>query len=813
MASLIPGFEYDIFISYRQKDNKGDKWVSEFVDALKTELESTFKEEISVYFDINPHNGLLETHDVDASLKDKLKCLIFIPVISRTYCDPKSFAWEHEFKAFVKLASQDQFGLKVKLPNGNVASRVLPVRIHDLDNDDIQLCESVLGGVLRSIDFIYRLSGVNRPLRSHEDLPQDNLNKTLYRDQINKIANAIEEIIHSLKKVSATQVEEKIEQQGTLAEDNKDYERKRPKSNATNNQKLKKWLIISLVMILCIVGAFVIFKIVEGSKKANDITKLEKSIAVLPFVNDSPDQENTYFINGIMDEILYNLQKIRNFRVLSRTSTAQYRGTSMPPIPKIAKDLGVNYIVEGSGQRYGNKIRIRVELIAGNNENHLWGESFEQEIKATSDIFRIQSKIAEAIATELKATIVPEEKQLIERKPTASLTAYDYFKRGREEHWNYLLGGENNMLENAKNHYLEALKYDSTFARAYTGMAQVYWDKHYWKTLFSKDFLDSVLILANKALSFDNQLSEAYVFRGQYYLQKRKSDEAIKEFDKALQLNPNDWMAFKGRGDLYHRNNDFVESIKNYNKAISLHPDTELPILLSSLSLVYTLAGFRDQAVHYIKEKIKLDKDSLIFYSSLGFIEETNGNYENALHLYKRCYTLDNGNTDVLWRIGNIYVFLEKYHEALNWFKQFIEHSEHQGSSGYISIIGYNRIGLAYWKSGYKVEAKYYFDKFIDNITKVDEMGRAIQDPFADAYDIAGAYAFLGEKEKAYEKLRIASNSQRENLYGSHYVKNDATFESFRDDPIFQQYVRDVESKYLAEHERVRKWLEEQGML
>jgi hypothetical protein len=166
MASLIPGYEYDIFISYRQKDNRGERWVSEFVESLKTELESTFKEEISVYFDINPHDGLLETHDVDASLKDKLKCLVFIPIISRTYCDPKSFAWEHEFKAFVEQASQDQFGLKVKLPNSNVASRVLPVRIYDLNTTDIKLCESLLGGVLRSVDFIYKSAGVNRPLRS-----------------------------------------------------------------------------------------------------------------------------------------------------------------------------------------------------------------------------------------------------------------------------------------------------------------------------------------------------------------------------------------------------------------------------------------------------------------------------------------------------------------------------------------------------------------------------------------------------------------------------------------------------------------------
>ena len=199
MSSIIEGYSYDIFISYRQKDNKYDGWVTEFVDNLKKELEATFKEEVSVYFDINPRDGLLETHDVDASLKEKLKCLVFIPVISRTYCDPKSFAWAHELTAFVELASIDKFGLKVILHNGNVASRVLPVRIHDIDNNDLRLCEELLSGVLRSVDFIYKSPGVNRPLRSGEDHPHDNLNKLYYRDQINKIANAIDEIINSLK--------------------------------------------------------------------------------------------------------------------------------------------------------------------------------------------------------------------------------------------------------------------------------------------------------------------------------------------------------------------------------------------------------------------------------------------------------------------------------------------------------------------------------------------------------------------------------------------------------------------------------------
>jgi len=269
MASLLPGYEYDIFISYRQKDNKYDGWVTDFVDNLKRELEATFKEEISVYFDINPHDGLLETHDVDASLKEKLKCLVFIPIISRTYCDPRSFAWEHEFKAFIDQTSSDKMGLKVKLPNGNVGSRVLPVRIYDLDAADIKLCESVLGGVIRGVDFVYKEPGVNRPLTADDD-EKKNLNNTKYRNQINKTANAIKEIISGLRSEPAEAIKERIIAVKPAGEKEYGKEISKPVYESFLSKIPGKNLLSALFLVLAAIGVFGVYKMInkaDGKKR------------------------------------------------------------------------------------------------------------------------------------------------------------------------------------------------------------------------------------------------------------------------------------------------------------------------------------------------------------------------------------------------------------------------------------------------------------------------------------------------------------------------------------------------------------------
>src|SRR5688572_8534412 len=248
MPSLLPGFEYDIFISYRQNDNKYDGWVTEFVNNLNKELEATLKDKVTVYFDSNPHDGLLETHSVSHSLEEKLKCLIFIPILSKTYCDQKSFAWNNEFLAFVEKAKQDQFGLNIKLYSGNVSSRVLPVRIHDLDPEDVKLAESVIG-FIRSVDFIYHSPGVNRSLRPWDDDVIKNTRQPFYRDQINKVANAIDELIRGMKNGSKSNTFEKIvvsEPHSAPVEETTIQNKKAP---GVTVSRTPVWITVALVLI------------------------------------------------------------------------------------------------------------------------------------------------------------------------------------------------------------------------------------------------------------------------------------------------------------------------------------------------------------------------------------------------------------------------------------------------------------------------------------------------------------------------------------------------------------------------------------
>ena len=582
MTSIKEGYSYDIFISYRQKDNKYEGWVTEFVESLKKELEASFKEEVSIYFDINPHDGLLETHDVDASLKEKLNCLVFIPILSRTYCDTKSFAWVNEFSAFVSRASEEKSGLKVKLADGNIASRVLPVRIHDLDADDISLCESVLGGVLRGIEFIYREPGVNRPLTPDDD-PKTNLNKTRFRNQINKVALAIREIITSMKK------------------DGQPSERS-------------------------------LLKPAGAAKVLESITEYEKSVAVLPFINDSPDQENTYFINGVMEEILNNLQKIKDMRVISRTSVEQYRGQSKP-ISEIAQDLGVNYIVEGSGQKYGNSFRLRAQLILAKHESHLWGESFQQKITDVEDIFNIQTKIAETIADELKAIITPEEKQLIEKVPTINNEAYEAYLKGRF----YLQNINQNNLDVAQKHFELAIEKDPAYAYAYTGIAYIWLIRQQGGFTIPEEAGPKAMEAILKAAELDSNIAEVHFMQACInYLGVWDWETSESEFQKAIEINPNHAEAHGLYAQLLYILGRPEEALRHAELSFKLDPLNQLVKMWYGFNFLYVKRY--DEIISIYREVVELDPTNFQFYNGISEACHLKGIYQEAMEATKLFY-------------------------------------------------------------------------------------------------------------------------------------------------------------------------------
>jgi TolB-like protein len=593
MGSFIPGYEYDVFISYRQKDNRGERWVSEFVENLKGELESTFKEEISVYFDINPHDGLLETHDVDASLKEKLKCLVFIPIISRTYCDPKSFAWEHEFKAFVDIASHDQFGLKVKLPNGNVASRVLPVRIYDLETADIKECESVLGGVLRGVEFIYSEPGVNRPLKSDDD-EKLNLNKTKYRNQINKVSNAVRDIGSGLKNpVSSGEL--------ILSEDPHKKQDLRNEENKIN-QKKRKIGIAVLVILVLFVGSLFISHFVFSGKRIKP--EKEKTIAVLPFLYRSNNASQLWICEEFADEIRSNLLVVSNFSVRPRSSSDLFRD-SKKSATEIGNILNANYLVEGSITVEGNNIKMKVNLIDSKIDKTIWSKEYPGEL---AQILQLVSKVAQQIVTELKVEVTPEEKERIEKNQAKNPEAYNFYLQGRN------LWKKRNIeaLKKSIEFYNKALAVDPDYALAYAGLADVYYNMV--STLYMKgsEGYAKAREYAIKAVALDNSIPETHITLGILYTWSDwKWEDARKEFLYAIKLDPKNPAGHFNYALLLQVLREDEDARTQINIALNLDPN--MAIMRTISSYFYYLKGNYGEALNESEKAIEIDSE---FYGS-----------------------------------------------------------------------------------------------------------------------------------------------------------------------------------------------------
>lgn len=522
---------------------------------------------------------------------------------------------------------------------------------------------------------------------------------------------------------------------------------------------------------------------------------LDKAIAVLPFINDSPDLSEMYFINGTMEAILNNLGKIEDLRVVSRTSVEQYRNNPKS-IAEVSREMDVGFILEGSGQKQGDEVLLTVQLIDAKKDQQIWSHSYKRKF---GQIFALQSEIAQLVASEVEAIITPEERELIEKALTENNTAYDLFIRAREEQKKDPSQGEEL--------YRLALTYDSTFSSAYAFLGWIYW-WHYQNQIRSPDnCLDSIRKFLDLALFYDDQLCEAYNLGGYYHRLIGETDKAQDDFHKAHELNPNHSGPVNGIAWLAWERRDLLGTITNLHKSLGLEKGSDLPVNYRSLSMVYQEAGFHSLSDKYYKKALELEEDdSALFYFSLEHSASLPEGDLIFLNRLENWYKNDSSRIEILLRLGNTYLFNGQVEKSL-WFFEKYAGSFDTPDQLYNSARAH--VGLSYWLNGNIEQANVYFDRQVKLMERnTQEEGRIS----GAHYYLAQVYAIRGDKDLSLKYLK--SFSQLEGMAKS--TSDISTNPFFRDmakDVEFQQIAAILKSKYLVEHNKVLEWLKKNEMI
>src|SRR6476620_5692277 len=295
--------------------------------------------------------------------------------------------------------------------------------------------------------------------------------------------------------------------------------------------------------------------------------KIDKSIAVLPFQNLSDEKENAYFADGMQDDILTNLSKIGDLKVISRMSVMSYRGEGMRNAREIGKALGVAALLEGSVRRVGNRVRVNVQLIDANNDEHIWAEDYDRDL---TDVFAIQTDLAQKIASALQAKLSPNEKARLDRRPTQHPDAYLLFVQAHG------YASQRDMFRDtslkAEPLFEQAIKLDPNFALAFANLSMVEsWVYHSFDPTPGRR--EKARRNADEALRLQPDLPEGHLALGfSYYYGDRDYERALAEFDVARRALPNDSEAYFAIGAIQRRQGKWAESTANLEKAATLDP-------------------------------------------------------------------------------------------------------------------------------------------------------------------------------------------------------------------------------------------------
>ena len=562
------------------------------------------------------------------------------------------------------------------------------------------------------------------------------------------------------------------------------------KINLTTNKIY--YLLAGLVVLVFII--LIVWKFIPSKRPI----ELEKSIAVLPFKNLSNNPDDLYLADGMMDAILNHLQKIEDLSVRSRTSTEQYRDPNRD-ISEISKALKVNYILEGSFQKIGDKANLSVQLIKTETDVHIWAEAYTREW-STEYIFDVQKEIAERIAEELYANITKEAKARIELIPTRNLEAYKLYLRAKDY---YYKGGETN-LNTAIHFYQQAIDLDPQFALAYVWLGILYNNKSYWSTYFKETFADTLYYFANKALALNPNLENGYWLLSKYYTEKGEIDKSILQLKKAIELNPNYGDAFQMLGNNYTTLEQYIDAYVNFQKARQLQIGSENYVnLLNDIWLLYFYIGDYSK-VELISEEIK-GHNLMLGYKLLGFLYTFTGDYEKLQICADNVCAIDSGEicvnilTDLYTQTGN-FIEAEKY-RRVNWL--------YETKMGEFGIRELHRIAYIFWNLEKRDTAHFLFEKQIEYCNESIRLKR----PYfygGAFYDLAGIYSFLGRKEESYN---ILHRMEKERFRGAFvwFIQVDPLFERLWKDEEFEAIIKRQENHYTkvrAEIESVEKEVE-----
>jgi TolB-like protein len=463
------------------------------------------------------------------------------------------------------------------------------------------------------------------------------------------------------------------------------------------------WIFVVIVGAALSVGLFFTGRYTGRTTTSTAGTELPaKSIAVLPFESLSEEKGNAYFAEGIQDEILTRLAKVADLKVISRTSTQHFK-SAPDNLPQIAKQLGVTNILEGSVQKANDQVRVNVQLINALTDAHLWAETYDRKL---TDIFAVESDIAKTIADTLQAKLTGSEKIAMAKKPTANPEAYELYLKGRF-FWNKRTAAD---LRKSIEYFNQAIAKDPGYAQAYAALAQS------WKLLPAfnggapNDCFPQAEAAAKKALALDDTSSTAHAALASLKgLNGFDYPGAIAEYERTLQLNPNDatarqWFANDALANVGQTEREIAE----LKRAVELDPLSL--VINSNLGVAYIHAGRLDEAIAQLRKTVELD--GTFYYARYnlaqalelkGLIPEATAEYQKTtsmtedpvpLGMLGRLYGLHGQKDEALkilqklrqsreqhytaaYGLALIYVGLDDRNEALNWLEQ--GYREHDG--------------------------------------------------------------------------------------------------------------------------------------